>query len=162
MKTETTTQKAIRLAPRVAVFLAGIAAGAWKLSRKPTGAYDPEALRELRKATAELEGRVIAQDTATSERFAQIETRLEEHAVRLAEVPSTNQIVAAMEHLLSKTMSTLDDRLTMQAQTIEVLKGTVAQTDSVLERILESLDSLQSYTENPPVTSEDKILQLTM
>ena len=87
-----------------------------------------------------------------------METRLDEHAARLAEVPSTAQIVAAMEQLLSKTMASLDDRLTTQAHSIEVLKTTVAQTDSLLERVLESLDSLQSYTE-PPQLENDALLR---
>jgi len=149
------------LAPRIAVFLAGIAAGAWSLARKQGVKTDPDALLELRKATADLETRLTAQESATSERFSQIEMRLDEHAAKLAEVPSTAQIVAAMETLLSRTMATLDDRLTTQAESIEVLRTTVAQTDSVLERVLESLDSLQTYTE-PPQPVEGALLELTM
>ena len=72
---------------------------------------------------------------------------MEEHAVKLADIPSTSQIVAAMEQLLSKTMASLDERLTTQAHSIEALKTTVTQTDSLLERVLESLDSLESYTD---------------
>ena len=161
MKTNSSTSKVVRYGPRIAVFLAGVAAGAWKLTRKPGGAIDNEALNELRQAAAKLENRVIAQESATAERLTQIETRLDEHSAKLAEVPSTTQIVAAMELLLSKTMATLDERLTTQANSIEILKGTVSQTDSVLERILESLDSLQSFTENPPADDES-LLQLTM
>ena len=52
-----------------------------------------------------------------------------------------------MEQLLSKTMMSLDERLTTQAHSIEALKTTVTQTDSLLERVLESLDSLQTYTD---------------
>jgi hypothetical protein len=161
MKSESSTNKVISYAPRIAVFLAGIAAGAWTLARKPGARADSDAIRELRTATADLETRLIAQGSATADRFTQIESRLDEHAAKLAEAPSTAQIVAAMEHLLSKTMANLDDRLTSQAHSIEILKTTVSQTDSVLERILESLDSLQTYTE-PPQMSEDGLLQLTM
>jgi hypothetical protein len=50
-----------------------------------------------------------------------------------------------MEQLIARTMTSLDDRLTNQAHSIEVLKATVSQTDSLLERVLESLDSLQNY-----------------
>jgi chromosome segregation ATPase len=161
MKSGSTTEKAVSLAPRIAVFLVGIAAGAWTLTRKQGVRTDPDALRELRKATADLETRLIAQESATANRFTQIESRLDQHAAKLAEVPSTAQIVDAMEHLLLKTMATLDDRLTTQARSIELLKSTVSQTDSVLERILESLDSLQSDPEVPQPTEED-LLQLTM
>ena len=144
--------------PRVAIFLAGIAAGALTSSRRErassTETYDDEALR---KALAGLEERLAAQEAVSGTRFAQIETRLEEHTAKLAEVPSTSQIVSAMEQLLAKTMSNLDDRLTSQARSIEVLKTTVSQTDSLLERVLESLDSLQSYTD-PAELSGDPLL----
>jgi uncharacterized coiled-coil protein SlyX len=79
----------------------------------------------------------------------------------LGEVPSTAQIVAAMEQLLSKTMASLDDRLSTQAHSIEVLKTTVSQTDSLLERVLESLDSLQTYTD-PAALGEDLFLHPTV
>ena len=145
--------------PRIAIFLAGIAAGALTSVRRERGGagMDPAALQELKSSLASLETRLTAQDSATAARFTQVEARLEEHTAKLSEVPSTAQIVAAMEQLLSKTMSSLDDRLTTQAHSIEVLKTTVTQTDSLLERVLESLDSLQTYTD-PAELSEDVLL----
>jgi chromosome segregation ATPase len=139
--------------------LAGIAAGALTTARRERGGagMDPAVLGELKSSLANLETRLTAQDSATAARFTQVETRLEEHSAKLAEVPSTAQIVAAMEQLLSKTMTSLDDRLTTQAHSIEVLKTTVSQTDSLLERVLESLDSLQSYTD-PAEFSDDVLL----
>src|SRR5690349_11369800 len=98
-----------------------------------------------------------ARESVQAEKFGQIESRLDEHAARLADVPSTSQIVAAMEQLLTKTMSSLDDRLSTQARSIEVLKTTVSQTDSLLERVLESLDTLQSYSD-PADLAGDPIL----
>ena len=108
---------------------------------------DAATVDELKRSLAGLETRLQEQETAGATRFAQVESRLEEHAARLADVPSTGQIVAAMEQLLSKTMASLDDRLTAQANSIDVLKTTVSQTDSLLERVLESLDSLQTFTD---------------
>jgi chromosome segregation ATPase len=144
--------------PRIAIFLAGIAAGALTVRREHGGAgMDSAALGELKSSLANLETRLTAQDSATAERFTKVEARLEEHSAKLAEVPSTAQIVAAMEQLLSKTMTSLDDRLTTQAHSIEVLKTTVSQTDSLLERVLESLDSLQSYTD-PAELADDVLL----
>lgn len=148
--------------PRIAIFLAGIAAGALtsaRSDRKQQGGsgLDSAALQDLKSSLANLETRLTEQDSATAARFQQVETRLEEHSAKLGEVPSTAQIVAAMEQLLSKTMSSLDDRLTTQAHSIEVLKTTVSQTDSLLERVLESLDSLQSYTD-PADLSDDVLL----
>jgi hypothetical protein len=118
---------------------------------------DPAALDELKKSLANLDSRLQAKEATDETRFQKVETRLEEHAVRLADVPSTTQIVAAMEQLLSKTMASLDERLITQANSIEVLKTTVSQTDSLLERVLESLDSLQSYNDQGEF-AEDPLL----
>jgi hypothetical protein len=160
MQSGSPTDKVVSLVPKVAAFLAGVAVCAWTLARKPGARTDSVAIRELRKAAGDLEARLIAQESATANRFTRIESQLDEHAMKLAEVPSTAQIVAAMEQLLLKTMSTLDGRLTAQAHSIEVLKTTISQTDNVLERILESLDSLQTGTEPPPV-GESARLELT-
>ena len=81
-------------------------------------------------------------------RLQQLEMKVGEHEHRLSDVPSTSQIVAAMETLLSKTMTSLDARLSAQAHSIDVLKTTVSQTDELLERVLESIDSLRGETEN--------------
>src|SRR6267154_302580 len=156
-------EKAFSIVPRVAIFLAGVAAGALTLSRREKGSgsgADP-ATQDLKDSISHLENRLTQQDSANASRFAQIETRLDEHSDKLAEVPSTAQIVAAMEQLLSKTMASLDDRLTTQSHSIEVLKTTVSQTDSLLERVLESLDSLQTYSD-PSEVGEDVLLHPTV
>jgi len=149
----------LNIIPHVAFFLAGIAAGALSNARRQAGttSADPALARDLKDSISGLEERIAAQEASSANRFTQIEARLEEHASKLADVPSTAQIVAAMEQLLSKTMSSLDDRLTTQAHSIEVLKTTVSQTDSLLERVLESLDSLQTYT-NPSEFADDPLL----
>lgn len=150
--------RALNYVPRIAIFLAGIAAGALTGSRRGRGDVDPGLAQDLKRSLADLEARLAAQDSANVTRFAQIDTRLEQHTAKLADVPSTSQIVAAMEQLLSKTMASLDERLTTQARSIEVLKTTVSQTDSLLERVLESLDSLQTFTD-PAEFAEDALLQ---
>lgn len=147
----------INYIPRVAIFLAGIAAGALTSGSRRgrgQGVADANAIDNLKKSLAELEGRVAAGETATTARFQKVEAELQEHSTRLADVPSTSQIVAAMEQLLSRTMSSLDDRLSSQARSIEVLKTTVSQTDSLLERVLESLDSLQAGSEPADIQDE--------
>lgn len=150
--------RVLTYAPRVAIFLAGAAVAALTRPRREGGAgMEPAAVEELKKSIAALENRMQAREVADTGRFTQIETRLEEHAAKLADVPSTSQIVAAMEQLLTKTMSSLDERLSTQARSIEVLKTTVSQTDSLLERVLESLDTLQSYSD-PADLSGDPIL----
>jgi|SRR5215471_41566 len=149
--------RALSYVPRVAIFLAGVAAGALALPRRGQTGMSQEALDELKKSIADLDSRMQAQETTDQARFTQVESRLDEHAARLADVPSTSQIVAAMEQLLSKTMASLDDRLTTQANSIDVLKTTVSQTDNLLERVLESLDSLHSYAGESEL-AEDPIL----
>jgi methyl-accepting chemotaxis protein len=133
------------------IFLAGVLAAGLLTGRKreaapSRGGRDSSSMDELR-------GRVTDLESATEKRLSQIEKRVEEHSAKLNEVPATEQIVGAMEQLLARTMSSLDDRLTTQAQSIDVLKTTVSQTDSLLERVLESLDSLQAYAE-PELTEE--------
>lgn len=130
--------------PRVAIFLAGVAAGVLTSGRKEGSGDGTAGLQDLKRSLVELETRLAVKESATAGRLTQIETRMDEHTAKLADVPSTSQIVAAMEQLLSKTMANLDERLTAQAHSIEVLKTTVSQTDGLLERVLESLDSLQA------------------
>jgi chromosome segregation ATPase len=139
--------RVISYVPRLAIFAAGIVAGVLTSSRRGRDGISPEAEQDLKRSITDLENRLQAHESADAARFAQAETRLDEHAVKLADVPSTSQIVAAMEQLLSKTMTSLDERLTTQAHSIEALKTTVTQTDGLLERVLESLDSLQTYTD---------------
>lgn len=157
-------EKAFSIVPRVAIFLAGVAAGALTLSRRQKGDEsrgEPVDTQDLRDAISRLESSLVSQESANSKRFAQMEARLDEHAGKLADVPSTAQIVAAMEQLLTKTMASLDDRLSTQAHSIEVLKTTVSQTDSLLERVLESLDSLQTYSDTTEL-GEDVLLHPTV
>src|SRR5579863_3608202 len=96
--------RALDYFPRFAIFLAGVAAGALTNSRRDRGAgLDPAAVGDLKHSLmTELETRLGTFETANASRFGQIEAKLEEHATRLAEVPSTAQLVAAMEGLLSK------------------------------------------------------------
>ena len=60
---------------------------------------DPAIKEELQNSISRLEGRLEAQESANAARVAEIEARLEEHSSKLAEVPSTAQIVAAMENI---------------------------------------------------------------
>src|SRR5690349_19482191 len=100
-------EKAIHFIPRVAIFLAGVAAGALTLGRREESVVgvNPALAKEIQDSIARLEERVAAQETSGAARFSQIEARLDEHAGKLSEMPSTGQIVAAMEQLLSKTMA---------------------------------------------------------
>ena len=130
--------------PRTAILLAGVAAGALLRSKKDV---DAAQLAALKKSLADLEGRVSNQEALHDNRLNQLEAKVEDHEQRLKDVPSTSQIVQAMESLLERTMKSLDERLSSQAHSIELLKTTVSQTDELLERVLESIDSLRSPEE---------------
>jgi hypothetical protein len=140
--------KVLQIVPRVAIFLAGVAAGALTSSRRERaeGSSDP-AVAELKESIAKLESQLQSNQVSVAERFQQVDARLDEQAAKLAEVPSTSQIIGAMEQILARSMASLDERLASQAHSIEVLRTTVSQTDGLLERVLESLDSFQAYSD---------------
>jgi uncharacterized coiled-coil protein SlyX len=145
----------------VGMFLAGVLAAGFLAGRRDTaapGSAAPRPSGDWQRAVNDLDRRMAEQEAANSARFSHVETKLQEQGTRLAELPSTQQIVGAMEQLIAKTMGSLDERLTSQAHSIEVLKTTVSQTDSLLERVLESLDSLQAYAE-PLELGEDPFKQ---
>jgi chromosome segregation ATPase len=148
--------RSIGILSGVAAFLAGVAAGvltAGARERAGAGPIDSE----LKAALERLETKISSLESAGNARFGQIEGKLENQDARLADTPATSQIVSAMEQILARTMSSLDERLNSQARSIDTLKTTVAQTDSLLERVLESIDSLQSLND-PAEFAEDTLL----
>jgi uncharacterized coiled-coil protein SlyX len=122
---------------RLAVIIGGFAAGALIRRWQAHDAAAPR--RSLDRLSREWKAQVRAHDY----RLSRLEARTEEHEAKLKAAPSTAQIVSAMDELLGKAMSGLEGRLTAQAQSIEALQMTVAQTDDLLERVLESLDTLR-------------------
>jgi len=142
--------------PQVAIFIAGVAAASVAILRPQHHAEDPRALEDLKKSVANLEARIQSRESAHDARLGQIEIQLAAHSAALSDVPSTSQIVKAMEQLLSSAMASLDERLSGQARSIDVLKTTVSQTDGLLQRVLEALDTLQSYSE--PAELSDPLL----
>jgi chromosome segregation ATPase len=125
--------------PRLAVLIGGVAAGALARRWQAREAAAPALHRSLNQLARELKWQVAAH----AGRLRQLEARVEAQEAKLKELPSTVQIVAAMDELLAKAMSPLERRLTAQAQSIETLQMTVSQTDELLERVLESLDTLR-------------------
>jgi hypothetical protein len=160
--------RASGLLPKLPFFLGGAFLGLLLWSRKSEMRSirarvraDREAVRDLRQLISSVEAGLARQESLSGDLLKQLEARLEELASRVGETPSTQEIVTAVERLLFRTMTSLDERLSAQAQSIELLKSTVSQTDSLLERVLESIDSLgiegetavvisQPALENPP------------
>jgi hypothetical protein len=150
-----------RFIPKVSFFLAGAFVGMRLCARIiETGsghararAY-AQALRELRRLVESLEARLVREESLSTDELRRLEARLEGLAMRIAETPSTSEIVAAVEKLLSRTVTRLDDSLSAQAHSIAMLKSTVSQTDALLERVLESIDSLELEGEPAVVVSQ--------
>ncbi|HUO31570.1 MAG TPA: hypothetical protein VMU80_20270 [Bryobacteraceae bacterium] len=123
------------LLDRLAVLIGGFAAGAlmrnWQAPRGPALRHPAPRARDWKTHVQDHE-----------QRLARLEQQVRAHETKLAECPSTAQLAAAMDELLAKAMSGLEARLTAQANSIETLQLTVSQTDELLERVLESLDTL--------------------
>lgn len=143
--------------PRTVFIVGGIAVGVvsilWK-SREEAPKDEP-----LHRSVGELEARVSSQAVHYQSRLADIERRLEQHDVKLKDVPTLGQIVSTMETMLTNTMCGLDQKLADQVRSIEVLKTTVVQTDELMERVLDSIYSLQS---NLPEGSKTEISSVSV
>ena len=135
----------LKSVPRVVIFLVGVAAGAVAGGRR--GRIPTKEIGDIKDSLAEIEARIATHERESGVRFEQLETRVSQSETGLAEIPSTEQIVGAMERLLAKTMTSLDERLAAQSHSIDVLKTTVSQTDDLLERVIESIDALQPTQE---------------
>jgi len=96
-------------------------------------------------AVASLEATIASLTTRYDSRLSSLETRVGDHEAKLKELPTLAQVVTTMEEMLSNTMSGLDQKLSEQVRSIEVLKTTVSQSDELMERVLDSIYSLQSH-----------------
>src|SRR5712692_1984700 len=126
--------------PRIAILLTGIFMGAVSglfKARQETDAAP------LKRSIDDLNSKMESQETRVLVKVERLEKRLDEHDAKLKEVPSMNQIVTAMEEMFSSKMDSLDQRISAQVKSIEVLRTTVSQTDELLEQLLETLDSLR-------------------
>jgi len=100
---------------------------------------------ETLAAVATLEASVASLAARYDSRLTNLESQVSEHEAKLRELPTLAQVISTMEGMLSTTMSGLDQKLSEQVKSIEVLKTTVAQSDELMERVLDSIYSLQSH-----------------
>ena len=105
----------------------------------------PSHSAETLAAVASLEATVASLTTRYDSRLGHLESRVGDHEAKLKELPTLAQVVSTMEEMLSSTMSGLDNKLSEQVRSIELLKTTVAQSDELMERVLDSIYSLQSH-----------------
>ncbi|MBZ5594915.1 MAG: hypothetical protein LAP39_21945 [Acidobacteriia bacterium] len=103
---------------------------------------------QMLTAIASLESTVAVLTTRYDNRLAEAENRLTDHDAKLREVPTLAQVVSTMEEMLSSTMSGLDSKLFEQVRSIEVLQTTVAQSDELMGKVLDSIDLLRSHGES--------------
>lgn len=96
-------------------------------------------------AIASLEATVASLTARYDDRMSKLESRVGAHDAKLKEVPTLAQVVTTMEEMLANTMSGLDQKLSDQVRSIETLKTTVSQSDELMERVLDSIYSLQSH-----------------
>ncbi len=131
-------ERPLKYASFMAALGAGVVVGVLSAPRRRGGTDATRQLETLKRSLADLEDRMTSQQQAVDAHFREIDTRLDVNAAKLAEIPSTIQILDAIEQLLAKSMLSLDKRLTEQAASIELLRTKISHTDSVLERFFES------------------------
>lgn len=111
-------------------------------------------LDELARAVADLQKRVdaapapgaVAQTLdAVSLRVEQLERRVEQMAAEPA-LPAIDQILGAVEQMVSQKVAGLDERLTDQLHAIELLRNASNQTDSLLQKLIQAVETLADQT----------------
>ena len=110
-----------------------------------TAAEDKDHHTQTVAALATLESTVATLTTRYDNRLAAVESRMSDHDAKLKELPTLAQVVSTMEEMLSSTLSDLDSKLFEQVRTIEVLRTTVAQSDELMGKVLDSIDRLQHH-----------------
>lgn len=119
------------------------------------GSLDPISARridELAGAVVEVQARLdaVAPPVAAPPRLDAVTARLaalEKRVEQIAGGAPVDQILAAVEHMVSDKIAGLDERLTDQLQAVELLRSASVQTDALLQKLLYAVESLGSQTE---------------
>jgi outer membrane murein-binding lipoprotein Lpp len=128
-------------------------------SEAPADAPDPGLSRrvdELAGVVAQLRqhldaaAKPPAQIEAITSRVEQLERRVDQLATEMPAAPPLEQVLAAVEQMVSAKIGGLDERLTDQVHAIELLRRASGQTDALLQRLIQAVESL---TEQPESTS---------
>ena len=83
---------------------------------------------------------------AVSRRVEQLEQRLEQLVGEAPAVPPIDQILAAVEHMVAMKIAGLDERLSDQVHAIELLRNASTQTDALLQKLIQAVESLAAQT----------------
>jgi hypothetical protein len=120
---------------------------------EPRVARDPDfgrRLDRLASSVASLEARVEAvtsapgngQVEAITERVDQLERLVEQTIAQTPPLPPIDQVLGAVEQMVSARIGGLDERLTDQVHAIELLRSASAQTDVLLHRLIQAVEGL--------------------
>ena len=86
-------------------------------------------------------GAVGDRDSVTL-RVEQLEKRVEQLAQQAPGRPQVDEILEAVEHMVAVRVAGLDERLAEQLQAIELLRNASAQTDALLQKLIQAVDAL--------------------
>jgi len=120
---------------------------------EPRVARDPDfgrRLDRLASSVASLEARVEAVASAPAngrveamtERVDQLERLVEQTIAQTPSLPPIDQVLGAVEQMISARIGGLDERLTDQVHAIELLRGASAQTDILLHKLIQAVETL--------------------
>ena len=106
-----------------------------------------ERIEQLTLAVADLQKRVYGGAPAdklesVSRRVEQLEQRVEQLVNEPPGLPAVDQVLEAVEQMVSAKIGGLDERLTDQVQAIDLLRTASAQTDALLQKLLEAVETL--------------------
>ncbi len=117
-------------------------------------------VEELAKAVADLQSRLGPDlPPAVEERLETVKVRVDQLEGRLEQVvregavlPPMEQVLAAVERMVAVRIGGLDERLTDQVNAIELLRKASAQTDALLQKLIQAVESLaEQSAESEPV-----------
>jgi methyl-accepting chemotaxis protein len=121
----------------------------------PAGTPDPALSRrveELAVVVGQLRQRLEAAAVPTAqidsirERVEQLQRRVEQIAAEMPAAPPVEQVLAAVEQMVTGKIGQLDERLSDQVHAIELLRHASAQTDALLHRLIQAVESLSEQS----------------
>ena len=128
------------LTARLAELQPKIEAMARQLAQKPDARIDELAERigrlqpKIEAVAAELAPKF---DRRINDLAAQVEGLRQTVTAQDQKVQATNQVVIAIERMLNTKMAEFDKRLEAQGRTLQAMNSSIAQSDELLERVLD-------------------------
>jgi chromosome segregation ATPase len=89
---------------------------------------------------------VESRATTTEGKIGELEQKLVAQDQRLQ---ATNKVVVAIEQMMTAKMNEFDQRLESQGRSLQVMNSSIAQSDELLERVLDLVQNLSPATPEP-------------